>query len=293
MKKWFALLWGAAVLSGTTGCSVDDRESATPTASEPAARLTVSNTRAAGLNERGPGEDLRTAAGDQTDLFGAPVATWARLTGDGTAVEVGFSLSLAAVENAPTASVPGEEGYRVVLAFPPAVKATTFIDHLEIDWNPEGHPPIGVYTVPHFDFHFYGVGQEEVEAVDCSNMALPGADQIPGNYVLPPPGPPPEGGCVPMMGLHALDITSPELNPVNPAPFTRTMILGYYGGAQTFIEPMITREYLRGRQDFAQKIPVPSRLGKATRYPRIFTATYDASADAYRLACRDFVATVQ
>jgi len=28
---------------------------------------------------------------------------------------------------------------------------------VELDWNPGGHEPAGVYDTPHFDFHFYTI----------------------------------------------------------------------------------------------------------------------------------------
>ncbi len=31
-----------------------------------------------------------------------------------------------------------------------------------LNWEPAGHPLEGVYTIPHFDFHFYLISQEEV-----------------------------------------------------------------------------------------------------------------------------------
>ena len=32
--------------------------------------------------------------------------------------------------------------------------------HQVTNYNPEGHGPPGVYSVPHFDFHFYMVGND-------------------------------------------------------------------------------------------------------------------------------------
>lgn len=31
-----------------------------------------------------------------------------------------------------------------------------------LNWEPSGHPTEGVYTIPHFDFHFYMISEEEV-----------------------------------------------------------------------------------------------------------------------------------
>jgi hypothetical protein len=34
-----------------------------------------------------------------------------------------------------------------------------------LDWNPRGHIPDGVYTVPHFDVHFYLITREQREEI--------------------------------------------------------------------------------------------------------------------------------
>ena len=36
---------------------------------------------------------------------------------------------------------------------------------VQFDWNPKGHEPEGVYTLPHFDFHFYTVSDAAVMAI--------------------------------------------------------------------------------------------------------------------------------
>src|SRR5579884_2972855 len=43
---------------------------------------------------------------------------------------------------------------------------------VEIDWHPYGHPPAHVYTVPHFDAHFYVISKAERDAIA---FAAPGA----------------------------------------------------------------------------------------------------------------------
>eukprot|EP01083_Nonionella_stella_P210402 761745_1 len=38
-------------------------------------------------------------------------------------------------------------------------------NHLLLNWNPEGHAPLGIYNVPHFDFHFYFINSTERESL--------------------------------------------------------------------------------------------------------------------------------
>ena len=89
------------------------------------------------------------------------------------------------------------------------------------------------------------------------------------------------------MGQHAFDPTSPEY--AVGGKFTQTFLIGFWGGELTFLEPMITKEYLVGRPDFAVDIPVPAAFGRRTTYPTRFTATYDAGSDSYEMLFTDFV----
>ena len=55
-------------------------------------------------------------------------------------------------------------------------------DHVTLDWNPGGHEPQGLYTHPHFDFHFYLLGEDEVAAIPpgVAEYEIP-ADLMPAN----------------------------------------------------------------------------------------------------------------
>ena len=102
--------------------------------------------------------------------------------------------------------------------------------------------------------------------------------------------PPPNGQCVPQMGTHASDLSSPELAQTNPATFTKTMILGYYKGAMTFIEPMMTQAYLQQKEAFTLNIPMAGELGKSTQLPTTFSGSFDATAKAYTFTFTGFKA---
>ena len=163
----------------------------------------------------------------------------------------------------------------------------------ELDWNPHGHVPPGVYTVPHFDFHFYMIPKPARDAIDPSdpNFAaeannLPTGDLVPPFYVVPGP---PAAVAVPHMGVHWSDVRSPELqgllgHPENYQPFTKTFIYGSWNGAFTFLEPMVTREYLLSHPDALSPISVPTRYAQSGWYPTSYRVTYDAQAKEYRVA---------
>jgi hypothetical protein len=162
----------------------------------------------------------------------------------------------------------------------------------ELDWNPHGHVPPGVYTVPHFDFHFYMVPRSARDAIDPANPQfaaqasnLPTGDLVPPFYVVPGP---PAAVAVPRMGVHWSDVRSPELqgllgNPAGYQPFTKTFIYGSWDGNFTFLEPMVTREYLLTHPDAVSPISVPARYAQSGWYPTSYRVTYDAQAKEYRI----------
>jgi hypothetical protein len=177
-------------------------------------------------------------------------------------------------------------------------------DFVMFDWNPTGHPPATVYNVPHFDFHFYTVPEAQVMAIDPAGPSwVSGANSwptdVPPFYAPPTPPGLAHTEAVPFMGLHWSDIRSPELqkflpsppgNPANWAPFTRTFIYGSWGGQFTFLEPMITLDYLRTQPDVNIAIPTPANPASAAAfneagwYPASYRVTWDSQAKEYRIA---------
>ena len=144
-----------------------------------------------------------------------------------------------------------------ILKFHPGGSATPF-DHVEIDWNLNGHEPDAIYGKPYFDFHFYLTTPEEVAAippdeVDSSKfLKWPAANYLPANYFN-------AGGVVLQMGCHWVDPTSGEFN---GQPFTQTFIYNSYDGKVTFYEPMITLDFLKTNNNFERSIPQPAKVQK-------------------------------
>jgi hypothetical protein len=170
-----------------------------------------------------------------------------------------------------------------------------------LDWNPAGHEPPGVYDPPHFDFHFYTVPEGEVAAImpgdplfaDQAND-LPTGDYVPPFYtVLAPPGLTPADVAVPMMGVHWIDVRSPELqgmlgNPGGYAPFDATFIYGSWAGRFTFLEPMVTLEHLLAEPDEVRPISQPALYPESGWYPAAYRVRYDPKGREYRVALTDF-----
>jgi hypothetical protein len=225
----------------------------------------------------------------------------------GVALELGVAFDEQAMEGLPAAG-SGEHGphgemHEHILQLPER-HGTTF-QFVELNWNPGGHEPPGVYDKPHFDFHFYTTSKAERDAIDpaapdyaAKANRLPGAEFIPQFYSLPlPPGVPPVAAAVPRMGVHMLDMRSPEIqgmlgNPAGYRPFTTTFIQGSWDGRVTFYEPMITREHILARRaattpderDVVIQLPTAQRYSPAGRYPSAYRIAWDEQAKEYRIA---------
>lgn len=174
---------------------------------------------------------------------------------------------------------------------------------VELDWNPGGHEPPGVYDRPHFDFHFFTISPAEREAIVPSDPTyqdkadkLPPATERPTHYTTgtPPDAPVPS---VPLMGVHWVDERTPELQklfgrPEAYRPFTTTFIYGSWDGRFTFVEPMITREYLMAKKaatdpqvrDEVIDVPMAETYRPAGYFPAAYRIAYDATAKEYRVA---------
>lgn len=243
-------------------------------------------------------EQTKTLMGQEGMLFGAKVTSWAKLDPKGTVLEAGITIPLAAIEKAPLPAAgaqPPAEGSpdmapELTLDFPDIVKKTTFLDHLELWWEPFGHPPER-YLAPHFDFHFFGVPAAMVKKVDCKNLTPPALEMTPKGYApAVPPGANAAEFCVPLMGFHGLpldEFSAP--GQLKPGLFDKVLIAGFYEGKYTFTEPMITREFLLKKQNFSFELSHPAKTGRKTLYPKLLSATYDAKANAYNFVYSGFV----
>ncbi len=60
------------------------------------------------------------------------------------------------------------ENSECILPFP-KTKGMHFYTHGYLDWNPQGHIPVGIYDKPHFDFHFYIISNEARMAIGAND----------------------------------------------------------------------------------------------------------------------------
>jgi len=183
-------------------------------------------------------------------------------------------------------------------------------------YNPEGHPPPEIYTVPHFDFHFYFIEESVVEAIDGGPMP----DQLPfvglADYDIPdeqfPPGYNFEKHrlIVRQMGEHLLDGTAPEFQGED---FTHTNAYGvwdpsvdleskdgcediqeldledvpvYRGdgeGRLQFVEPMVTTDFISDDLDEETEVEIatPDVFPVADDYPTTYVVQPDGEGGVY------------
>ena len=225
--------------------------------------------------------------GECRDVFGSEVCTWATFSGT-RLVEFGVTFPMQVVENVPADMLAvWPPAAMAFLALPDEAEELTGFTHFELNWEHHGHPP-ETFLEPHFDFHFYGISSEDLDAIDCTDKTKP--EKLPPDYVLPAAVDPEHGVltglCVPVMGMHAMrqgELESSE-------PFTATVLIGYYGGDLIFVEPMVSRSTLLEEKSFSLDIPPLAGLAETIRYPTRFHAEFDQSSRTYRMVLSEFAA---
>jgi hypothetical protein len=196
----------------------------------------------------------------------------------GRPIELGIEMTEASLLDLPA---HGDHlANETVLEVPPG--SHTPFRHLTVNWNPAGHGPTGIYTLPHFDFHFYTIEDAARRAIHPADSAfrrkaaaLPTPEYVPAGYVSPAPF------AVPLMGVHWVDPTSPEFK---GGTFTTTFQYGSYDGQMIFIEPMITKAYLETKQSASFPVPVAAKHVVAGYYPSSYTVRFNQSTSRYDIA---------
>lgn len=242
-------------------------------------------------------DNARTSYGAAKSIGNGTARTYVILDAAGKPTSIGIALTEGALTNLPMIpNAPSPSAVMLELALPTDAPVTGF-DHIMVDWNPLGHEPAPIYTLPHFDFHFYKVTSAQVMAIMPTDpqyaakaASFPSAEFIPTGYVAASVlgGTTAAAATVPMMGLHWLDTRSPELQPP-PAgkTFTQTFIYGSYDGKFIFLEPMITKAYLESIKSTAgmtRDIGTAAKVATAGYYPSTFSIRYDVPTKEYRIS---------
>jgi len=195
---------------------------------------------------------------DEASLHGGKVWTSAKVDKDGKPLSVSIVVNDAALNSVPLGQPSDHMSPQNNLLIPVSDKSGTPFKFIMLNWNSSGHEPDHVYTVPHFDFHFYTSNQNEVMGyMDETKLnAEPDAAYIPANHI--------SGPGVPMMGKHYIDVNTPELHGQN---FTQTFLFGSYDSKVVFWEPMITLDFLKSTTQFERSIAQPSKYQQSGFYP--------------------------
>ena len=216
--------------------------------------------------------------GPTTSMLGGTARTWVEVV-NGKPAAIGVEMSEEVLQD-----LPDEMGM-FFLQLPGQAHATG-IKTVMVDWNPMGHEPEGVYNVPHFDFHFFKITEAQVKqigpGIDEGAYKLVERGVFPSIYTFGP-----EPFAVPNMGVHWVDVTSPEFS---PAGFSKTFIYGSLGDRVHFFEPMITVDYFKSLAPNASvKTPIPSLLKyeEPGYYPESYTIKHNAMNGTYSVALTD------
>lgn len=232
-----------------------------------------------GNQQKAKATETKTYYGDAVAIGDGTAWVWVEVL-QGKPLAMGIEFTEEALDG-----IMEQDMYEVVLPLPGQAHATGY-KTVAIGWNPMGHDPIGVYTLPHFDLHFYMQTEGQLSHIasgpDEGAWSLVGT-VFPEFYSF---GPAPF--AVPHMGVHWSDVRSPEFS---QAGFSRTFIYGSSGDKVTFLEPMITLAYLESlATGDTESLPVPSLLKYVDPgyYPQTYTITHTTEG-TYSIALTDLV----
>jgi len=262
-----------------------------------------------GVSEAGAGE----ISGTRLPHGQGTVESYAVLQADGTPAEIGVIFSKGALDGLPAQKnrtsrcfdLNGDgrigehdecEGdHQSDLPLPAEVTARDDIPFgwAMVNWNPEGHPP-PVWSLPHFDIHFYSIAADEVQTIrvgpcgifmHCDDFAR-ATKPVPAKYVHPDHVS--VQASVGQMGDHLIDSKTPELaNP--PAEFTHTWIFGAYDGSIIFHETMATHAFMSAKPQLCADIKLPQAWAQAGWYPTRYCFRHEEASGRLKVFMEGFV----
>ena len=213
-----------------------------------------------------------------TPIGDGTVRTYVVRDSRGVPTSVGVELSESALRGLPATKT------MLHIPFPKEADDTQYT-FVMFDWNPAGHVPDHVYTIPHFDFHFYMAKQDDVMAISGGRDPVVAESRfVPKDYISP------GNEAIPAMGVHWVDATSGEFN---GKTFDQTFIWGFSRGQLIFIEPMITKAFLESTSSFTTELKQPESVQRAGLYPKRYSIHHDAAAKVYRISLDELTPRVE
>lgn len=240
-----------------------------------------------GINARSMQESkYNTFYGPVVQFGEGRVRSWANISHEGKPLAIGIEFTEGALHHSHSGEGEESHGSEALLTLHQKAKAVMPFDHLTMGFVPAGHPPPGIYTVPHFDFHFYKMPLAERLAIPPYPQAMAAFDNNPPMGYIPPGyvrGP----GGEPQMGAHWVDVLSPEFM---GQPFTHTFIYGSYDGEVTFLEPMVTLEFLMSGTTVHKEIRQPQYVDPMnTYYPTRYSIWKNPDNNRYYISLNEMV----
>lgn len=223
--------------------------------------------------------DFNTFYGPTVQMGDGHVRSWINITrDDNTPTAIGIEFTDDAFQNLP--HDPANVADNIFqLTLHQKAKAVTPFDHITINWEEHGHPP--VYFVPHFDMHFYKITIADQMTITNLPTTAPPSGYLPASYVI-------QGATVPQMGTHWLSPNFPELSAAH-TPFTHTFIYGSNRGRVHFLEPMIKRDFLLSGVSVDRSFPQPARVSPTnTNYPTHYRIWKNLDNNRHYVALTDF-----
>lgn len=216
----------------------------------------------------------RTVQGAAVSVGDGTVTPWVRLDGNGRPEEWGLRVSEDALEGLPE-TMPGTSW---VLRLPSEASATG-INHISFDYNPNGHDPDPIYGHAHFDVHFYYVSEAARDSIGFGPDMTPiETSFIPQDYMTF------DHMSIPRMGVHYVDTTSHEFHGHH---FDETLMYGFSKGKLTFVEPMITTEYLQKKLNLTKPVKQPQRWQNSSlTYATQQSIRWDNAAKAWDITLK-------
>jgi len=231
-----------------------------------------------------------TFSSPQIKVFNGTVRSYVVTTPGGQPQEVGIEISPAVLQSLP-AGADSEvnidaDVHIFMIPLPDKAKQLTAFDHVEFDWYPQGHSPVGVYSVPLFDILFYKITLQQQMAIPPYTDAtaylfdnLPPQGYIPDGYVPAP------GGTV-QKGKHWMDVTAPEFN---GGTFTKSFVYGSYDGNVVFYQPLVSKAFLEKNTYSAADIRQPQYYSpRNTYYPTKYRIAHDPVTGNYFVSLSGF-----
>ncbi len=246
-------------------------------------------------------EDHEVHEGESVDVGDGTVTAYATTNSAEELSSLGVHVDDDALASVDVDESKPHDSVAAHLSFPDAVDTLQFT-FVGFHFNPVGHPPPDIYTVPHFDFHFYMMAEDAVEGIPLGVAAYDVPDkQHPSGFVFE------DSRLIePEMGEHLLDGTAPEFN---DGEFTHTYVYGAYDssidpenpsgveelelGGETrevpvfegdgegrihFVEPMVTTEFFASLdEEMSVDVTTPETFFTEGRYPTEYVLKPDRS----------------